>query len=169
MPIRVDRQPFLLRPDQPPEGAPRRLFDGETETELSPAAQARAREAGVVMRRPQWTPNTMLVHEAALYAEEMGLGGEFHHAAAGAYWETGVDLGSTDVLRGIAEGCGLDGAELAQRLESGYHREQVKERYQHAKDLGVEGTPTYQIAGELMPGDVNYEVLREAVQKAKTG
>ena len=70
--FQVDRRPYLLAPDRPPEGAPRRLFDGETETELNPEMQERARGVDLVMRRPQWSPNTMRVHEATVYAKEKG-------------------------------------------------------------------------------------------------
>ena len=57
--INVDRKPYLLRPDRPPEGEPRRMFEGETETELSDAMKERAQGVGLTMRRPQWSPNTM--------------------------------------------------------------------------------------------------------------
>ena len=143
------------------------MFDGETETELSPAAQERARVAGLVMRRPQWSPNTMLVHQATLYAKEQGMDDVFHHAAARAYWERGVDLGDISVVRDIADECGLDSNELSGRLESGHYRQQVLDEYERAKGLGVGGTPTYQIAGNLLPGDVSLEALEEAVQGAE--
>ena len=162
----MERRPYLLRPDRPPEGEPRRLFDGETETELSPAAQERARAVGLVMRRPQWSPNTMLAHEATLYAREKGLDGDLHHALARAYWERGVDLSSLEILGEIAQGCGLDWAELAPRLESGHYRDRVLEEYQAARDKGVTGTPAYLISGELLGGDVSLEDLRSAVEKA---
>ncbi len=57
--IDVDRRPYLLRPERPPEGEERRLFDGETQTELNPEMQERARGVGLVMHRPQWSPNTL--------------------------------------------------------------------------------------------------------------
>ncbi|MCE2465906.1 MAG: DsbA family protein [Dehalococcoidia bacterium] len=165
--LEVDRQPFLLSPDKPLEGEPRRLFDGETETELSPAAQERARVAGVVMRRPAWSPNTMLVHQATLYAKDNGMDDVFHHAAARAYWEQGVDLGDLNVVLDIAKECGLDRNDMSVRLEAGHYRQQVLDEYERAKGLGVGGTPTYHISGNLLPGDVSYEALEEAVQGAE--
>lgn len=143
------------------------MFDGETETELSPAAQERARVAGLVMRRPAWSPNTMLVHQATLYAKEKGMDDTFHHAAAKAYWEQGVDLGDINVVRGIADECGLDSGELSARLETGHYRQQVLDEHEQAKGLGVGGTPTYRIADNLLPGDVSLEALKEAVQEAE--
>ena len=145
------------------------MFEGETETGLNPAMQERARIAGLVMRRPNWSPSTMLAHEATVYAKERSLDGEFHHAAARAYWENGADLGDMQVIRRLAEECGLDGAELSSRLESGFYRAQVLQEYEDAKSRGVSGTPTYWTGGELLRGDVSLEDLKAALQKAAAG
>ena len=119
------------------------------------------------MRRPAWSPNTMLVHQATLYAKENGMDDVFHHAAARAYWERGVDLGDINVVRGLAEECALDWNEMSGRLKTGHYLQQVLDEYERAKGLGVGGTPMYQIAGNLLPGDVSYESLEEAVQGAE--
>ncbi len=97
------------------------------------------------MRRPQWSPNTTLAHEVTAYAKEKSLDGQFHHAAAQAYWESGVDLGDLAALQGLVERCGLDWAELEPRLKSGYYRQQVLDGYEEAKGGGVTGTPTYRV------------------------
>ena len=163
--ISVDRRPFLLRPDCPPEGQPRRLFDGETETELNPAMQERARGANLIMRRPQWSPNTLYVHEATLYAKEQGGDADdrFHHTAAAAYWESSADLGSLEVVRGLAETSGLDWAELGPRLESGYYRQAVLESNESARASGIGGTPTYLIGGWRKFGDLGVEELKTII------
>jgi predicted DsbA family dithiol-disulfide isomerase len=99
------------------------------------------------MRRPRWSLNTMLAHEATVYAKEKGLDGEFHHVAARAYWERGIDLGDLAVLKGLVEESGLDWSELRPRLESGYYRQRVLDQYEDSKHRGVSGTPTYQVEG----------------------
>ena len=162
--INVDRRPYLLNPDKPTEGEARRIADGETETDLNEAMQERARGVGLVMRRPRWSPNTMLVHEATRFAKEVGADGRFHHTAAAAYWEIGADLGSIEVIQDLAEGSGLDWSVLGPRLESGQYRDQVLQEYQAARDRGVKGTPTYSIGGELHGGDISLDELREAIQ-----
>ena len=162
--ITVDRRPFLLRPDCRPEGQPRRLFDGETETELNPAMQERARSAGLIMRRPQWSPNTLYVHEATLYAKEKGLEDSFHHAAAAAYWEESADLGSLEVVKGLAAAAGLDWGELGPRLESGHYRDMVVESNETARASGIGGTPTYLIGGWRKFGDLSVEELKTIIE-----
>ena len=166
LPIDIDRKPYLLQPDRPPEGVARRLFDGETETELNDAMKERAKGVNLVMRRPQWSPNTLRAHEATAYAKEQGKDGEFHHLAAQAYWETGADINDLDVLKGIVEAAGMDWGELGPRIESGQYRETVMREYEAAKEKGVTGTPTYMIGGELHGGDISIEELREAIKSA---
>ena len=165
----VDRRPYLRRPDHPPEGEARRQFDGETETELNPEMQERAKGVGLLMRRPQWSPNPMRVHEATLYAKEKGKDGQFHHLAAAAYWESGADLNDPDVLKGFVEGAGMDWGDLGPRIESGEYRNAVMAEYEAAKERGVSGTPTYMIGGELHGGDVSIDDLREAIRSASAG
>ena len=167
--FQVDRRPYLLRPDRPPEGEPRRLFDGETETELNPEMQERAKGVGLVMRRPQWSPNTLRAHEATVYAKERGKDSQFHHLAAAAYWESGADINDLDVLKGVVEAAGMDWGDLGPRIESGEFRETVMREYDAAKEKGVGGTPTYEIGGELHRGDVGIDELREAIRSASAG
>lgn len=167
--IKVDRRPYLLQPDRPPQGEPRPLREGETETEVSPAWQERAQAAGLIMRRPQLSPSTILAHEATQYAREQGRDDSFHHAAARVYWETGADLGDLTVLQGVVRDSGLDWDELAPRLESGYYRQRVLQEHQAAKDRGVGGTPTYMVNGELTFGDLSVEDLLELVRQAASG
>ncbi len=150
-----------MQPDKPREGVLRPLREGETETELSAVWRERASELGVVMHRPQWSPNTMLAHEATAYAREKGLDGQLHHVLAKAYWESGADLGDLTVVQELAQACGLDWTELGPRLESGYYRQQVLEGHEKAKEAGVTGTPTYQVeAGEPAFGNLSIDDLR---------
>lgn len=167
--IDVDRRPYLLRPERPPEGEERRLFDGETQTELNAAMQERAKGVGLEMHRPQWSPNTLRAHEVTAYAKEKGKDGELHHLAAGAYWKSGVDLNDMEVLKGFVEGAGMDWGDLGPRIESGEYQSAVLAEYAAAKERGVGGTPTYMIGGELHGGDVSIDELREAIRSASAG
>lgn len=120
------------------------------------------------MRRPKWSPNTMLAHEATVYAKEKGLDGEFHHVAARAYWERGIDLGDLAVLKGLAEESGLDWSELDPRLESGHYRQRVLDQYEDSRTRGVSGTPTYQVeGGEPTFGNLSVDDLRELIGGSK--
>ena len=165
----MDRRPYLLRPERPPEGEERRLFEGETQTELSPEMRERASGVGLIMRRPQWSPNTLRAHEATVYAKTQRKDGEFHHSVAKAYWASGVDINGLDVLERIVEASGMDWSDLRPRIESGEFRAEVMEEYEAAKGLGVTGTPAYMIGGGLYKGDVGIDQLREAIKSASAG
>ena len=128
--------------------------------------QERAKGVGLVMYRPQWSPNTMRVHEATVYAKEKGKDSQFHHLATAAYWESGADLNDLDVLKGIAEAAGLDWGDLGPRIESGEYRDVVIAEYEAAKERGAGGTPTYMIGGEIHGGDISIDELREAIKSA---
>tara|TARA_B100001964_G_C14200918_1_gene585754 strand:- start:589 stop:1125 length:537 start_codon:yes stop_codon:yes gene_type:complete len=167
--IQVDRRPFLLRPERPPEGEPRRLNDGETEDELSPAMKERAEGVGLVMRRPKWSPNTMRAHEATAHAKAEGKDGEFHHLLAAVYWGSGFDINDLGVLQGVAQAAGIDWGKLGPRLESGAYRDGVLREYEAAKEKDIGGTPTYMIGGELLKGDVSIDDLRDAIKSAAAG
>ena len=169
MSFEVDRKPYMLRPERPPEGEERRLFDGETQTELNAAMQERAKGVDLVMRRPQWSPNTLRAHEATVYAKAQGKDGILHHLASQAYWESGADINDLDVLKGFVEAAEMDWADLGPRIESGEYRETVMREYEAAKEKGVAGTPTYLIGGELFGGDVSIDELREAIKSASAG
>ena len=64
MSFQVDRRAFLLRPDRPPEGEERGLFDGEPQTEVNPAMRERAKGVGLAMSGAQRAPNTIRGDEA---------------------------------------------------------------------------------------------------------
>jgi predicted DsbA family dithiol-disulfide isomerase len=162
----VDRRPYLLSPDKPPEGEPRNMHEGETETEVTPAMQERASGVGLAIHRPQWSPNTLMGPEATIHATEQGLDTLVPPAAAGAYWAHGADLGKIAVVRELAEKSGLDWSSLGPLLDSGHYRPKVMEESQAARARGVTGTPTYLIAGELHGGDISIEELRSSIEAA---
>ena len=142
------------------------MFDGETETDLAPAMQERARGVGLVMKRPSVAPNTSLAHQATAYAKEKGLDNEFHHAAAKLYWETGANLGEMAILQQVSQEVGLDWGELEGRLQSGYYLPNVTSDYDDAKAQDVGVVPTYIVNGEYLKGDVSLEDLQAAIRKA---
>ena len=137
--------------------------------ELSPEMRERASGVGLIMRRPQWSPNTLRAHEATVYAKTQRKDGEFHHSVAKAYWASGVDINGLDVLERIVEASGMDWSDLRPRSESGEFRAEVMEEYEAAKGLGVTGTPAYMIGGGLYKGDVGIDQLREAIKSASAG
>jgi predicted DsbA family dithiol-disulfide isomerase len=118
------------------------------------------------MRRPFIVPNTLLALQATEYAQQQGLFDPFHRAMYRAYWEDGKNLGDLEVIRGVAEECGLDWTELRQKLESGYYQEAVIGRYREALSLDIRGIPAFLIGNILFTGARPYEVFKAVAEKA---
>src|SRR3954454_3925709 len=62
-------------------------------------------------------PNSRRALALAEYAREEGRFEEVHRALFRAYWAEGLDIGSDEVLLGVAADAGLDPAEAAGRLD----------------------------------------------------
>jgi predicted DsbA family dithiol-disulfide isomerase len=118
------------------------------------------------MRRPSIIPNTLLALQATEYAQQQGLFDPFHRAMYRAYWEDGGNLGDMEVIREVAEECGLDWRELEQRLKSGYYQEAVIGQYREALSLEVRGVPAFLIGNILFTGARPYEVFKAVAEKA---
>ena len=128
--------------------------------------QRYAKEAGLVMNRPPITSYTRLALEATEYAKRMGLGEKFHMAAYAAYWGEGVDLGKVENLRPIAEGVGLDWAELSGHLERRTFQQDVENQYQEALRIGVTGIPAYVVGRFFFMGAQPYDLFRQVAERA---
>ena len=148
-------------------GVPRPLRPGESGDQLGEPLRTYASQAGLVMRRSPKTPYTVYILEATEYAQERGQFDPFHRAAYKAYWEECRDIGEMDVIRDIAESCGLDWPELSDRLESGQYRSTILAQYQHAVDLGIRGIPAFLIGNQLFTGAQPYEIFKLAVARAR--
>ena len=138
---------------------------GETENQLSEPLRSQADEAGLVMRPPTRTPNTMYSLEATEYAQQHGKFLEFHRAAYRAFWEDGKDLGDLTVLGAVAESVGLDSAELRSDLESNRYTATVMGQYQEALQHGISGIPTFLIGNLLFTGAHPYPVFKTAIER----
>ena len=163
--MEIEGRAYLLRPDTPKEGRARERRPGESPDELSEPLRSQARDAGLVMRPPPVTPNTMHALEATEYAQRHGKFMEFHVAANRAFWSEGKDLGSLEVLSGIAEGVGLDSADMVKSLEAQQFSPVVLGQYQQALQYGIRGIPTFLVGNLLFTGAHPYDVFQEAMRR----
>ena len=163
--ITVEGRAYLLRPDTPKEGAARGPRPGETQDELSSPLRDYAKEAGLIMRPPSVTPNTMHILEATEHAQQQGKFMEFHRAAYRAFWEDGKDLGDLSVIGEVAEEVSLDSTELITSLESGQYTSTVMGQYQEALQYGIRGIPTFLVGNLIFTGAHPYEVFQTAMSR----
>ena len=158
----------MLRPDTPKEGLDRPRRPGETADELSEPLRGQAQEAGLIMKPPARTPNTLYALEATEYAQRQGKFLEFHHAAYRAFWECGEDLGELEVLHNVAHEVGLNADEMVKSLEEKTYAETVMSQYQEALQYGVSGIPTFLVGNLLFTGAQHYSIFKSDMERFLT-
>jgi predicted DsbA family dithiol-disulfide isomerase len=92
---------------------------------------------GAIERRP----DTLDSHRLIRWAEAAGVQDEVVERLFISYFENGEDIGDIRVLADIADISGMDGVEIAQRLESDEDRQLVEREDQIAHEMGVTGVP----------------------------
>ena len=166
--ISVEGRAYLLRPDTPKEGAERPQRPGETTDELSEPLRGQAKDAGLIMKPPGRTPNTLYALEATEYAQQHGKFLEFHHAAYKAFWEDRQDLGELQVLHKVAHEVDLDADEMVKSLEDKIYAEAVMSQYQEALQYGISGIPTFLVGNLLFTGAHPYNIFKSAMERFLT-
>ena len=141
---------------------------GETEDELSEPIRSQVSDAGLIMRPPRVTPNTMYALEATEYAQQHGKFMEFHHAAYKAYWDDRKDLGQLDVLAEVARSVSLDADDMIQCLETHEFSNQVMGQYQEALQHGIRGIPTFVVGNLMFTGAHPYDIFKSAMNQFLT-
>lgn len=134
-----------------------------------PRVETIARERfGLTLNEPPYRPelSTRLAHVAAKAAEALGHGDAFRCAVFRAYWITGQDIGSEDVLVEIARAVGLDEAEFRAALSDDVHRYAVAADQQWAYRANLGGVPAFIFADRyLVSGAQPAEVLRQVADR----
>ena len=158
--------PFLLDPSIPPEGRERepRTTPDDPPTQL----ELRGERVGIPFRRGRrFTPNSHLALQTAEYAQEIGHDGDgLHRALFAAHFEGEADLGDLDTLIAIGGEQGLDRDELRTVLSEGRYRQQVDERIDWARQIGVRGVPTFVFDERHgVVGAQEYEVLEQVMEQ----
>ena len=163
--ISIEGRAYLLRPDTPKEGSERPQRPGETANELSEPLRGQAKEAGLIMKPPGRTPNTLYALEATEYAQQQGKFLDFHHAAYRAFWEDRQDLGELEVLHNVAHEVGLDADEMITSLEEKTYADAVMSQYKEALQYGISGIPTFLVGNLLFTGAQPYNVFKSAMER----
>jgi predicted DsbA family dithiol-disulfide isomerase len=122
--------------------------------------EALAQEAGLeVGTRTHWY-NSDLAHEANAWARERGLGEALHREIMRAYFVRDENIGSVDVLTGIAAQLGYDAADLRRALDERRYHEEIQREYAEAREIGVTAVPTFVAEGYAIVGAHPYETFR---------
>lgn len=109
------------------------------------------RQLGLDMKLPPNVvprPYSRLAFEGYYYALAHGVGDAYNDLMYRAYFIEELDIGSLDVLCGLAARVGLDAADYRKALEDGVYAESLKEANRFARqELAVKHVPTIYLDG----------------------
>jgi predicted DsbA family dithiol-disulfide isomerase len=166
--VRQEHVQFPLHPDTPAGGiALSELFAGRG-LDLN-AMYSRMKSLmdaeGLPYARRERTYNSRLAQELGKWGDLAGQPA-IHDALYRAYFVDGTDIGSVDVLVGVAKRVGLPANEARRILNERTFRTVVDRDWEHARALGVTGVPTFVAGGRAVVGAQSYEMLEQLVQLA---
>jgi predicted DsbA family dithiol-disulfide isomerase len=112
-------------------------------------------------------PNTLDSHRLVRWAELTGVQDDVVERLFAAYFENGQDVGDIRVLADIADVSGMDGAQIADRLESDQDAALVEREDKLAHEMGVTGVPAMIFANKVaVSGAREPDVLAMVIDKA---
>lgn len=103
-------------------------------------------------------PNVFNAHLAAGCANEQSK-----------YWEyrdllfANQDNFKRDNLKALAKQLGLDMSKFVPCLEQDQYNQEIRQDYASGVQVGVIGTPSYLINGNLIPGSINFETWKKII------
>jgi predicted DsbA family dithiol-disulfide isomerase len=110
--------------------------------------------------------NSRMALEASEFARDHGKYDEFHGAIFHAYFTEARDIGSAEVVLGVAKQVGLDTDELQKALADGRYLPRLQEAQEEAYQYGISGTPTFIINGRYkVYGAQPLDAFRNALQR----
>jgi predicted DsbA family dithiol-disulfide isomerase len=162
---------FPLHPETPLEGQTlEALFAGRGLDIPRMLAHLKKTASGLGLPfgdRPR-TYNSRRAQELGKWAESLGRGDQFHHAAFAAYFAKGLNIADFEVLADIARAVGLPGKEVEQVIASGRFKEAVDADWQRCGQLGIQVVPTFRANGSKMEGAKSYDDLLKLIQTPET-
>ena len=166
---RIEWLPFQLNPGMPSEGMARADYRRQKfgSVEKGRMLDARVAQEGAgegiafAFDRMQRTPNTIAAHKLIDLAQKQGKGNAVVDALFRAYFEEAKDIGDEAVLKEIAERAGVTGG-ADEKIQ-----EEVKEKEERVRDLGINGVPTFIFNRESgLSGAYPPEQLAQAIREA---
>ena len=118
---------------------------------------------GLPFRLPTPFPqNSLHAARLALIGHAEGWGVAFTHAVYEGEFAGGADIGEKRVLGAILKRLGLDAEALFARSETPENKQRLRQQTEEAQELGIFGSPSFLVGGELFWGDDRLEHALEA-------
>ena len=151
-------RPFQLDPATPPEGVDRKAYIerkfGSSE-KIKPIHNALLKagdDEGIpfAFEKITRTPNTINSHRLIRWSHSLGVQDAVVESLFRAYFIEGQDIGDIKVLSRIGDDAGLDGELVEELLTSNADLENVEREDRLAREIGINGVPTFLIGGKVL-------------------
>jgi len=175
IPVEVRFRPYFLNPWVPRQGMSREDYlitkfgSVENYNKNGDRIVAAAESAGLTYARHKIKrqPNTLDSHRLIYWATQNGNGVRMKQRLMELYFTEGGDLSDREVLVKAAADCGLDAAQVRERLASNTDVERVEAEALSAKEAGIDGVPCFVFGGIFaVSGAQPPEVLAQAMERA---
>lgn len=107
------------------------------------------------------TPAALL----SFVAQQHGCLPEYVKNVMWAEWAEGKDIGQTEVLKGIAEKCGINAHEVEEALGREEYLQKLADNWSTAQALGVIGVPSFVIGEEIFWGNDRFDFVLEHLRE----
>lgn len=171
----VRYRPYRLDPTVPKGGMEREAYmaqkfgkaGGMAEAQKVIAAEGAKEGIEFDFAAIRLRPDTLDSHRLIRWAALSGVQDDVVERLFAAYFENGEDIGDLRVLADIADVSGMDGAEVADMLESDQDRAMVEREDRLAHEIGVTGVPAMIFANKVaVSGAREPDVLAMVIDKA---
>lgn len=126
--------------------------------------EAMSEQYGLDMKWNDKSKHSRHALEGAKYAEEQGLGNEYHDVVFAAQFQQNEDINDVDTLVRLGVAIGLNEQEFREVLESRKYRTAVLRDHQEAMQLGITGIPCFVSGNQGIMGAQNYDALKALVE-----
>ena len=168
--LKVNWAGLEIHPDTPPEGMPieRLGYPRAQWAQMMAALNEMAAEEGIELEDHDFTTNS---HRALLLSEAAKRAGRevfyaLHERLFHAFFSQGKNIGDEGVLRTLAADVGVPEDIVNVAWHNQDYEQRLKLNLQHARELGVRGTPTFVFGEELLVGAVPLAELQAAARRA---
>lgn len=158
--LEVEWKAFELRP----EGVELPVKSPEHIARAKAGLKAMGQKYGLKMSFNEKSKHSRLALEGSKYAEEQGLGNEYHDAVFAAQFQEGKDINDLHVLAEIAAMIGLDQEEFKQALLTRRYDQAVSRDVAEAQRLGIQSVPCFIVGGRAVHGAQSYEALEKFLE-----
>lgn len=166
--LRINWCGLEIHPETPAEGMPIEAlgYPKDQWDQMMASLTRMAQEEGLNLIAHDFTTNSrqaLLLAEAAKH-QPRDTFYALHEALFEAFFSAGRNIGDEAVLRDIARQCALPDTLPDEAWQNPIYAERLRINLQHARELGIHGTPTYLFGRHQISGAVPYTALREAAR-----